>query len=58
MCLAKALQDVDVPYELHIFQPGVHGLAMADGHNDLGMDIPHITHWGELCSEWLEDMGF
>lgn len=58
MCLAKALQDASVPYELHIFTPGVHGLAMADGHNDLGMDIPHITHWGRLCAEWLEDLGF
>ncbi len=58
MCLAKALQEAGVPYELHIFQPGVHGLAMADGNNDLGMDIPHVTHWGELCSEWLADMGF
>ena len=58
MCLAKALQDADVPYELHIFTQGVHGLAMADGHNDLGMDIPHVTHWGELCAEWLEEYGF
>lgn len=57
MCLAKALQDAEVPYELHIFAPGVHGLAMADGHNDLGMNIPHITHWGQLCTEWLEDLG-
>jgi len=58
MCLAKALQDADVPYELHIFQPGVHGLAMADGENDLAMNIPHVTHWGTLCTEWLCDMGF
>lgn len=58
MCLAKALQDADVPYELHVFQRGVHGLAMADGHNDLAMDIPHVTRWGELCREWLEDLGF
>ena len=58
MCLAKALQDAEVPYELHIFTPGLHGLGMADGKNDLGMNIPYITHWGELCTEWLEDLGF
>ncbi|MCD7807618.1 MAG: alpha/beta hydrolase [Lachnospiraceae bacterium] len=58
MCLAKALQDAGVAYELHIFQQGVHGLAMADGRNDLGMNIPHISHWGDLCSEWLRDLGF
>ena len=58
MCLAKALQDVGVPYELHIFSQGVHGMAMADGKNDLGLNIPHVAHWGKLCSEWLEDLGF
>lgn len=58
MCLAKALQDAEIPYELHIFQPGIHGLAMADGANGPHMDIPHITHWGELCTEWLEEVGF
>ena len=54
MCLAKALQDAGIPYELHIFQQGVHGMAMADGNNDLDMEIPHVAHWGELCKEWLE----
>lgn len=54
MCLAKALQDAEVAYELHIFTDGVHGLAMADSNNDLDMSIPHVAHWGELCSEWLE----
>lgn len=54
MCLAKALQDAGIPYELHIFQQGVHGLAMADGANDLELELPHVAHWGELCKEWLE----
>lgn len=53
LCLAKALQDAGVPYELHIFEGGAHGLAMADGQNDLEQQVPHITHWGELCAEWL-----
>lgn len=54
MCLAKALQDAGVSYELHIFEGGVHGLALADGENDLAADIPHIHHWVRLCDEWLE----
>lgn len=53
MNLAKALQDAQIPYELHIFEGGVHGLGMADGENDLGMNVPHITHWGMLCDEWI-----
>ncbi|MCM1217419.1 MAG: alpha/beta hydrolase [Lachnospiraceae bacterium] len=54
MNLAKELNDAGIPYELHIFEGGVHGLGMADGENDLGMDIPHITHWGTLCDEWMQ----
>ena len=53
MCLAKALQDAGVPYELHIFEGGVHGLGLADGENDLAADVPHIAHWAKLCTEWL-----
>ena len=52
--LAKALNDAQVPYELHIFEGGVHGLGLADGENDLGSNVPHITHWAELTDEWLE----
>ncbi|MDO5426051.1 MAG: alpha/beta hydrolase [Eubacteriales bacterium] len=57
MNLAKELQDAQIPYELHIFEGGVHGLGMADGENDLGQDVPHITHWGTLCDEWLQMHG-
>ena len=54
LTLAKALEDAGVPYELHILEGGVHGLALADGENDLDADIPHIAHWSELCLEWLK----
>lgn len=54
MNLAKELNDAGVPYELHIFEGGIHGLGMADGENDLGMNVPHITHWGTLCDEWMQ----
>lgn len=53
MNLAKELSDARIPYELHIFEGGAHGVGIADGENDLGMDVPHITHWGNLCDEWM-----
>ena len=56
MALAKALQDAGVPYELHIFDGGVHGLALADGENDLLDEVPHINHWVDLCDEWIKMM--
>ena len=51
--LARELSDMEIHYELHIFDEGLHGIAMADGENDLSMDLPHVQHWGELCDEWL-----
>lgn len=54
LCLAKALQDAGVPYELHIFEGGVHGLGLADGENDLNANVPHIAEWGKLCTGWLD----
>jgi acetyl esterase/lipase len=57
MTLAGALTEAGVPFELHCFPEGVHGLAMADGNNDLDMRFPHLMRWGELCAEWLEQLG-
>lgn len=55
--LGQALTAVGVPFEMHLFPEGVHGLALADGNNDLDMNIPHIHHWAELCAEWLREQG-
>lgn len=54
--LARALSDLEIHYELHIFDEGLHGIAMADGENDLSMNLPHVQHWGELCDEWLRNL--
>lgn len=53
--LGSALTAAGVEFELHCFPQGVHGLALADGDNDLGMNIPHVARWAELCAEWLEE---
>ena len=53
--LGQALTAVGIPFEMHLFPQGVHGLALADGNNDLSMNIPHITHWARLCAEWLRE---
>ncbi len=57
LVLAKELTDHGVPFELHCFPEGRHGLGLADGANDNGIRIPHLMHWAELCSEWLELQG-
>ncbi|MBQ6333926.1 MAG: alpha/beta hydrolase [Erysipelotrichaceae bacterium] len=52
--LGQALTAMGIPFEMHLFPEGVHGLALADGHNDLAMDLPHVHKWASLCVEWLE----
>jgi hypothetical protein len=43
-----------VPFEMHLFPEGVHGLALADGNNDLAMDLPQVHEWARLCCGWIE----
>lgn len=57
MNLASALQAMGVPYELHIFQAGAHGLALADGENDLDSLVKTVSRWPELCLGWLSENG-
>lgn len=58
MNLAWQLQCANIPFELHCFPGGTHGVALADGRNDLGLSLPHVAHWAELCAEWLLELGF
>ena len=53
--LGQALTAVGIPFEMHLFPQGVHGLALADGNNDVNMAIPHVARWAELCAEWLRE---
>ena len=52
--MGQALTAKGIPFEMHLYPEGVHGLALADGHNDLAMDIPSVATWAKLCLGWLE----
>lgn len=56
--LAVELTDRGIPFELHCFPMGNHGLGLADGENEAHVRIEHVMHWVELCAEWLESLGF
>ena len=58
MNLAWELTDRGIPFELHCFPEGPHGIGLADGNNDAAIHIPHVAHWSTLCAEWLESLGF
>ena len=51
------LQLFFVGADLQILDFLRHGLALADGNNDLDMKLPHLMHWSELCAEWLAQQG-
>lgn len=57
LTLAKELTDYGVPFELHLFPDGRHGVGLADGNNDSGERFPHLEHWSELAGEWLAMQG-
>lgn len=54
---AAALDQAGVPFELHIFQDGVHGQSLAKPHTSSGYKNyvnPEAARWMELCAAWLE----
>lgn len=52
---ADALSKVKVPFEMHIYPIGCHGLGLADKPE---RDVPHVAQWANSCKEWLKLIGF
>ena len=48
---ASALSRNKVPFELHVFPHGRHGLGLAEGEAG-------SSQWTALCAEWLREIGF
>ncbi|WNQ10284.1 alpha/beta hydrolase [Paenibacillus aurantius] len=49
--LAGALSRCRVPFELHSFESGRHGIGLAEDH-------PEAYAWTSLCARWLRRRGF
>jgi acetyl esterase/lipase len=59
LLFAVALNQAKIPFELHIFQDGTHGLSLAKPHTASGfraMVNPEAARWIELCAIWLEKL--
>ncbi len=56
MMFASSLRKSGVPFEMHLFSEGAHGLSMANEETVAeGMKPdPHVANWFKLCIEWLE----
>jgi len=51
LLFAEALANHDVPFELHVYPHGAHGLGLAPGD-------AHVATWMGLSIEWLRGMGW
>ena len=51
LMMASALAEKKIPYELHVYMKGDHGLG-------LSTDIPGNNTWSELAAIWLQKLGF
>ncbi|QEH37438.1 Acetylxylan esterase precursor [Aquisphaera giovannonii] len=59
LAFAAALRKHKVPFELHVFEKGKHGLGMGKGAPDLGVPgEPAFQAWPALCATWLKSRGF
>lgn len=54
--LANALRKAGVPFEMHIYPDGCHGLALATketGRVEDNTINPHVASWIDLCLVWF-----
>lgn len=58
LMLASAMAEKKVPFELHVFPAGPHGLSLANEFTRSGHDTtinPHVQCWVELAIRWVQD---
>ncbi|WP_309090099.1 alpha/beta hydrolase [Domibacillus sp.] len=51
LLFAAALSRASVPFDLHIFESGRHGLGLAEGYKE-------VSKWTSVCESWLRKHGF
>jgi len=49
--LAQKLKANRIPFEIHVYNKGRHGLGLAKKK-------PHVAGWIAACCEWLEELGW
>ena len=52
---AMALRKHEIPFEVHIFPHGGHGVALATEETSMGPEhiLPHVAKWIDLSIDWL-----
>lgn len=62
LLLANAYKQAGVPFALHIFEKGWHGLSLVNAEtsdeNPADLQLRHVGKWLELSLDWLLARGF
>ena len=58
LLFAQALRAENIPFELHIYPEGPHGLSLANEETDEdGIGVyPNVATWMRLCTTWLSNL--
>lgn len=57
LMFASALQEQKIPFEMHIYPNGPHGLSLATHETDDGRGTDaHVATWMGLCIQWLKSL--
>lgn len=59
LCLAKAMKENNVPFELHIYPKGPHGLSLASEETWSGWDgmiQEPVQEWIDLATRWTKSI--
>lgn len=55
LLIAKALADKKIPFEVHVFENGPHGLATSTQSTAaLSNILPEVATWIPMCDTWLK----
>ena len=56
LMFAQSLRKNSIPFEMHIYPHGKHGMSLATEETD--HVNPHVASWMGLCIEWLRTCAF
>lgn len=56
LLMVKALADKKIPFEVHVFESGPHGLATATQASATALSTirPEVARWLPMCDTWLQ----
>lgn len=56
LLMASSMRKNNIPFELHIFDKGSHGLSLCNYETSKTSELvdEHVGRWTDLCIEWLK----